>query len=128
MILRTGITGPLTIAVDALDVGGTGAFVGTAVVNGQEFPTNKELWRCYHGSVTSEGEGSHVNSGWHGERPADGWETGTFDDSAVSSDGVSAPRLLKCPSSHSSTNLRACAFSGPRQPSTGRMAPRRGAM
>ena len=90
MILRTGITGPLTIAVDALDVGGTGAFVGTAVVNGQELLTNKE-WRCYHGSVTSEGEGSHVNSGWHGERPADGWETGTFDDSAVSSDGVSAP-------------------------------------
>ena len=41
------VNGPLVIAVDALDAGGTGGWVGTAVVNGVEYPTNSG-WRCWN--------------------------------------------------------------------------------
>lgn len=62
-----GIQGPLVIAVDALDAGGAGGWIGTAVVNGVEYPTN-DRWRCWHGSEVGQSGGwSNVNSDWHGE-------------------------------------------------------------
>ena len=39
------VNGPFVIAVDALDAGGAGGWVGTAIVNGVEYPTNS-AWRC----------------------------------------------------------------------------------
>eukprot|EP01043_Picozoa_sp_COSAG02_P069848 COSAG02_NODE_12136_length_1591_cov_1.669571_2_plen_432_part_01 len=77
------IAGPLVIAVDALDAGGTGGWIGTAVVNGVEYPTNNR-WRCWHGTETpgQNGGWSDVNSGWHGDAPPDGWMDPSFDDSS----------------------------------------------
>ena len=60
----TDVRGPLTLAVDALDLGGTGGWIGTAVVNGVTYPTNAG-WRCFH----------------DGNTPADGWMMPDFVDS-----------------------------------------------
>jgi hypothetical protein len=78
----------VTIAVDALDAGGTGGWIGTAIVNGVEYPTDDSgAWKCFGGATNQvglDGGWSAVNSGWHGDAPPDGWSTsdGTFDDSA----------------------------------------------
>jgi hypothetical protein len=79
----SSLPGPLTIGVDALDAGGTGGWIGTAVVNGVEVPTN-DRWRCFHGEETAGQNGgwSDVNAGWHGDAPPDGWMMPDFDDSA----------------------------------------------
>ena len=59
-------SGPLVLAVDALDGGGTGGWVGTAVVYGVEYPTNSG-WRCFH-STTAPDAGwmmaDFVDVGW----------------------------------------------------------------
>ena len=79
----SGLSGPLVLGVDALDAGGTGGWIGTAVVNGVTYPTNNR-WRCFHGATTAGQNGgwSDVNAGWHGDAPADGWMNPNFDDSA----------------------------------------------
>ncbi len=68
------VNGPLVIAVDALDAGGTGGWIGTAVVNDVEYPTNSG-WRCWN-SPDADGQSggwSQVNTGWHGDPPPTDW-------------------------------------------------------
>ena len=82
----TNIPGPVTIAVDALDAGGAGGWIGTAVIDDIEYSTSAASdWKCWtpppesHGQ---EGGWSQVNSGWHGDPPPYGWTRSHFDDSA----------------------------------------------
>ena len=80
------VNGPLVIAVDALDAGGTGGWVGTLRVNGQTYPTNAG-WRCWN-SDTPDGQTggwSQVNTGWHGDAPdlsGGTWFSPRYDDVA----------------------------------------------
>ena len=77
------VNGPFVIAVDALDAGGTGGWVGTAIVNGVEYPTNS-AWRCWN-SATPDGDTggwSQVNTGWHGDPPDTNWMSPNFVDTS----------------------------------------------
>ena len=81
------VSSPLTIAVDALDVGGNGALIANVAVNGVEYPTNGDAagaWRCFHSSSRDVGTLSQVSSDWQGDPPPHGWMSGTFNDSSWS--------------------------------------------
>ena len=72
----------VVLAVDALDAGGAGGWIGTAVVNGVTYNTNSD-WKCISGDTHGQqGGGSNVNAGWHGDPPPAGWSEVGFDDSA----------------------------------------------
>ena len=74
----------VTLAVDVLDAGGTGGFVGTAVIDGVTYPTDSS-WKCLSGSSHGQAGGwSQVNDNWHGDPPPAGWvdHAADFDDSA----------------------------------------------
>ena len=79
------IPGPVTFAVDALDAGGIGGWIGTAVVNGVTYDsTPNSAWRCTSGDPAAHGQDggwSQVNPGWHGDPPPYGWARSHFDDS-----------------------------------------------
>ena len=90
----SNIPGPVTLAVDALDAGGAGGWIGTAVINGITYDTGPNTaWKCISGSDEGHGQDgnvgadgavagwSQVNSGWHGDPPPYGWARAHFDDS-----------------------------------------------
>lgn len=72
----------VVLAVDALDAGGTGGWIGTATVNGVEYTTSAD-WKCISGETHGQDGGwSQVNSDWHGDPAPDGWSMPGFDDSS----------------------------------------------